>query len=116
VAPPPPSGGPRSPAGGQLARGAATADVLGTLFTLCGPASRPLVDALADHDRYGTPLGPVLDRVALDCRLRRRRTAEEAARRLPVTLLFPLVLTTLPAFALLTIVPLLVGSFSSLRL
>jgi pilus assembly protein TadC len=58
----------------------------------------------------------VLDRVSVDCRLRRRRAAEEAARRLPVTLLFPLVLTTLPAFALLTIVPLLVGSFSSLSL
>jgi hypothetical protein len=29
-------------------------------------------------------------------------------------LLFPLVLTTLPAFALLTVVPLLAGSFGSL--
>jgi tight adherence protein C len=103
-------------AGGLLARGAATGDVLATLLDACGPAVRPLVDALADHDRYGTPLGPVLDRVAIDSRLRRRRAAEEVARRLPVTLLFPLVLTTLPAFALLTIVPLLVGSFSSLSL
>jgi tight adherence protein C len=103
-------------AAGLLSRGASTGDVLVTLLETCGPACRPLVDALADHDRYGTPLGPVLDRVSIDCRLRRRRSAEEAARRLPVTLLFPLVLTTLPAFALLTIVPLLVGSFSSLRL
>jgi tight adherence protein C len=99
-----------------LARGATTGEVLSTLLTSCGPAIRPLVDALADHDRYGTPLGPVLDRVAIDSRLRRRRAAEEAARRLPVTLLFPLVLTTLPAFALLTLAPLLVGSFSSLSL
>jgi tight adherence protein C len=102
--------------GGLLSRGAATGDVLAALLDACGPAVRPLVDALADHDRYGTPLGPVLDRVAIDSRLRRRRAAEEAARRLPVTLLFPLVLTTLPAFALLTIAPLLVGSFSSLSL
>ena len=42
--------------------------------------------------------------------------AREAARRLPVSLLFPLVLTTLPAFVILTIVPLLVGSFRMLRL
>jgi hypothetical protein len=38
------------------------------------------------------------------------------ARRLPVKLLFPLVLCTLPAFALLTVVPLLVGSLRELRL
>jgi tight adherence protein C len=99
-----------------LDRGASTGEALAGLLDAGGPAARPLVDALADHDRYGTPLGPVLDRVAFDSRLRRRRAAEEAARRLPVTLLFPLVLTTLPAFALLTVVPLLVGSFSSLRL
>ena len=111
-----PMGAALGAAGGLLSRGATTSDVLAALLETCGPAVRPLVDALADHDRYGTPLGPVLDRVALDCRLRRRRAAEEAARRLPVTLLFPLVLTTLPAFALLTIVPLLVGSFSSLSL
>ena len=101
---------------GWLSRGATTGEVLTALLATCGPAVRALVDALADHDRYGTPLGPVLDRVSIDSRLRRRRAAEEAARRLPVTLLFPLVLTTLPAFALLTLAPLLVGSFSSLSL
>jgi tight adherence protein C len=111
-----PVGAALASAGGLLSRGAPTSDMLTLLLETCGPAARPLVDALADHDRYGTPLGPVLDRVAVDCRLRRRRAAEEAARRLPVTLLFPLVLTTLPAFALLTVVPLLVGSFSSLSL
>jgi tight adherence protein C len=111
-----PMGAALAAASGLLSRGATTADVLASLLDSCGPAARPLVDALADHDRYGTPLGPVLDRVSVDGRLRRRRAAEEAARRLPVTLLFPLVLTTLPAFALLTIVPLLVGSFSSLSL
>jgi tight adherence protein C len=111
-----PVGAALAEAGGLLSRGATTSELLAALLTTCGPAIRPLVDALADHDRYGTPLGPVLDRVAIDSRLRRRRAAEEAARKLPVTLLFPLVLTTLPAFALLTIVPLLVGSFSSLSL
>jgi tight adherence protein C len=111
-----PIGAALSSSGALLARGASTADALAALLDTTGPAARPLVDALADHDRYGTPLGPVLDRVAVDCRLRRRRAAEEAARRLPVTLLFPLVLTTLPAFALLTLVPMLVGSFSSLGL
>lgn len=103
-------------AASRLARGATTGAVLAQLPDDAGPATRSLVDALIDHDRYGTPLGPALDRLAVEYRQRRRRQAEEAARRLPVLLLFPLVLTTLPAFVLLTVVPLLVGSFSSLPL
>jgi tight adherence protein C len=86
----------------HAARGGTTAEALALLSRATGPAARPLVDVLAEHDRYGTPLRPALDRIAIEARLRRRRHAEEAARRLPVTLLFPLVLTTLPAFVLLT--------------
>jgi tight adherence protein C len=98
-----------------LDRGATTVQALTAVGESCGPPGRSLVDALVDHDRYGTPLGPSLDRVAIEYRLRRRRRAEEAARRLPVSLLFPLVFATLPAFVLLTIVPLLAGSFQMLR-
>jgi Flp pilus assembly protein TadB len=98
----------------HIERGGTTASALGLVLNQAGAYARPLVDALAAHDRYGTPLAPALERVAIESRLRRRRQAEEAARRLPVTLLFPLVLTTLPAFALLTVVPLLAGSFGSL--
>lgn len=98
----------------QVARGAGTADALVGLTAACGHSVQPLVDVLVDHDRYGTPLGPALDRVSIESRLKRRRQAEEAARRLPVTLLFPLVLTTLPACVLLTVVPLVVASLSSL--
>jgi hypothetical protein len=98
----------------HIERGGTTASALGLVLDRAGASARPLVEALAAHDRYGTPLAPALERVAIESRLRRRRQAEEAARRLPVTLLFPLVLTTLPAFALLTVVPLLAGSFGSL--
>jgi tight adherence protein C len=98
----------------HIERGGTTASALGLVLDHAGASARPLVEALAAHDRYGTPLAPALERVAIESRLRRRRQAEEAARRLPVTLLFPLVLTTLPAFALLTVVPLLAGSFGSL--
>ena len=111
---------PGGPAGAAVARaeayierGGSTAGALDHLAAL-GPAARPLVDALAQHDRYGTPLLPALQRVAIETRARRRRRAEEAARRLPVTLLLPLVLTTLPAFVLLTVVPLLAGSLTAL--
>src|SRR3712207_6889914 len=54
-----------------------------------------------------TTLFRSLDRLAFEVRADRRRRAEEAARRVPVKLLFPLVLCTLPAFALLTMAPLL---------
>lgn len=102
-------------AGAHVRHGGSTADAL-ALVAAAGPPVRPLVDALAQHTRYGTPLLPALDRVAIEARARRRRRAEEDARRLPVTLLFPLVLTTFPAFVLLTVVPLLAGSLGSLSL
>ncbi len=98
----------------RLRRGAALADVLPQLTVTCGEPARSLVDALVDHDRYGTPLGPALDRLAIESRLKRRRQAEEAARRLPVVLLFPLVVTSLPAFLLLAVVPLVAGSLAAL--
>ena len=85
----------------------AVAGALGTL----GPA---LTDALVAASVTGAPLGPALDRVAATARDRRRRSAEVAARRLPVTLLFPLVCCVLPAFVLLAVVPLLAGSLGSL--
>lgn len=94
--------------------GGITAEALAVLSDRAGPVVRPLVDALAEHDRYGTPVGPALARAGIEARIGRRRQADEAARRLPVTLLFPLVLTTLPAFFLLAIVPLLAGSLGSL--
>jgi tight adherence protein C len=80
-----------------------------------GSIAQPLADALALADRYGTPLAPVLDRLADEARSQRRRNAEAAARQLPIRLAFPLVGCTLPSFVLLTIVPLMAGTFSSLR-
>jgi tight adherence protein C len=102
-------------AGAHVRHGGSTAEALAQLAAT-GAAVRPLVDALVQHDRYGTPLLPALERVGIEARAHRRRRSEEAARRLPVTLLFPLVLTTFPAFVLLTVVPLLAGSLGSLSL
>lgn len=80
-----------------------------------GRVAQPLADALALADRHGTPLPPVLDRLAAEAREHRRRQADIAARQLPIRLAFPLVGCTLPSFVLLTIVPLMAGTFSSLR-
>ena len=77
-----------------------------------GPA---VVEALVVAHRTGAPLQPALQRAAAVARDRRSRAAEEAARRLPVTLLFPLVCCVLPAFVLLAVVPLLATSLQSLQ-
>lgn len=100
----------------RVRHGERTADALDAVAASLGEPVRPLVGVLCTSERYGTPLVPALERLAAEARLGRRRRAEEAARRVPVKLLFPLVLCTLPAFALLTVVPLLVGAFDSLRL
>ena len=80
-------------------------------------------DALDAFDELGEPVRPLVaslraaafDGVAADARLQRRRWVEINARKLPVQLLFPLVLCILPAFGLLAIVPLVMTSLSSLH-
>jgi tight adherence protein C len=99
----------------RLRRGQRLADALGALPEHLGPAADGFVDALATADRYGLPIEPVLDRLAIDVRTDRRRLAEQRARTLPVRLSFPLVVCTLPSFVLLAIVPALLGALSTLR-
>lgn len=94
--------------------GVPLADALVALGPDLGTSGPVLADALRAALRTGSPLGPVLDRVVLVARDRRTRNAQTAARRLPVTMLFPLVLCVLPAFGLLGVVPLLAGSLGSL--
>lgn len=98
----------------EIRMGRPTADALEDLTAVLGGPARPLVALLLASERYGVPLGESLDRVAREARLERRRRAEERARRVPVLLLFPLVLCVLPAFGLLTVVPLLMGSLPDL--
>lgn len=97
-------------------RGHRLADALDDVPTRCGDAVRPLIAALAASERYGAPLLDGLERVAADVRASRRRRADEAARKVSVKLLFPLVLCILPAFALLTVAPLIASALRSLRL
>lgn len=96
--------------------GVALADALDGLPAALGEPVRPLTAALQGAERYGAPLGDALERIAADVRRQRRQRAEEAARTLPVRLIFPLVLCTLPALVLLTIAPVVAGAVRSLRL
>lgn len=75
---------------------------------------RSLVAVLNGAERFGTRISSSLTSFAVDLRRKQRRAAEEQARRAPVKLLFPLVFLILPAFIILTIVPLLLGTFRTL--
>ena len=97
----------------RLDQGQRFADALHELAAAV-PAARPAVDLLATADRYGLALAPVLDRLADEARAQRRRLGEAQARELPVRLAFPLVCCTLPSFAVLTVVPIVVASLGSL--
>lgn len=91
-------------------------DSLETVAVSLGPGVRPLVTVLVAAERDGAALGPALERASDEARRGRRVEAEDAARRVPVLMLFPLVLCVLPAFALLTVVPVLIGTLSDLQL
>ena len=99
----------------RLARGERFADALAALVDVLGSRAIGLVATMVATDRHGLALAPAVERLADEARGQRRRLAEAAARELPVRMSFPLVLCTLPSFALVAIVPLLVGALSSLR-
>ncbi len=90
------------------------ADTMLEALAPLGERAHALGHVLVDHLRYGVPLLPGLERTGLELRLDRRRQAELDARRVPVRLLGPLVACVLPAFALLTVVPLLAASLDAL--
>lgn len=98
----------------RAAAGATFADALDRAMTPLGDRVRPLVAALNAGERDGTMLAGGLLRVSDEARRRRRVAAQERARRVPVAMLGPLLLCVLPSFALLTLVPLVLGSLSDL--
>jgi tight adherence protein C len=100
----------------EVSLGRRLADALDDLPSRAGEPVRPLVAALVASERYGAPLLTGLERLADEVRRDHRRRAEEAARKVPVKLLFPLVTCTLPAFGLLTVAPLIASAVRSLRI
>jgi Flp pilus assembly protein TadB len=99
----------------RLAAGEAVTTVLARWVTLLGDDARPLVAALEASHREGGPAADALDRIATDLRVARRQRAAERVQRLPVELLFPLVCCVLPAFVLLSVLPIALGAVGALR-
>lgn len=98
----------------QLERGATTREVLAGLSAALGPSSFQLVDALGRSSTTGAALLPALTDAAARAREQRRQSATERVRRLPVSMLFPLVGCVLPAAIVVAVVPVLVVSLASL--
>jgi tight adherence protein C len=66
-------------------------------------------------ERLGSSLADALRELADEVRDERRQNAAERARKAPVKMLFPLVFMILPAFLLLTVVPVLISTLRSIR-
>ena len=99
----------------DIGEGRGTASALEGLLARVGEPARPLCSVLLAGERYGLPTAAMLDALAIEARATRRRQDEQRARRLPITMLFPLITCTLPAFALLTVVPLLASGLQAVR-
>jgi tight adherence protein C len=76
---------------------------------------RRAVAAITRTERLGSSLSEATREVAASVRGSRRAAVTERARTAPVKMLFPLVFLVLPAFLLLTVVPVLLTTMQSIR-
>lgn len=79
------------------------------------PDLRRASAVLARSGSIGSSLSDALTQLARESRETRRAVVAERARKAPVKMLFPLVFLVLPAFLLLTVVPVLVTTLRSIR-
>ena len=69
------------------------------------PEIRTFVTALVQADRLGLPIGSVLREQSIQMRLIRRQRAEEKAQKVPVKILFPMLLCIFPTMFIVIIGP-----------
>ena len=117
------NGGLRGPLADELTGAAAAVDVGGRwrdeLAAIAVRLELPDLDAavtaLSRTESLGSSLAEAMHELADDVREARRSRAAERARKAPVKMLFPLVFMILPAFLLLTVVPVLIATLRSLE-
>lgn len=78
------------------------------------PDLRRAVVTMTRTESLGSSLSDALLELATEVRDARRSAATERARKAPVKMLFPLVFLVLPAFLLLTVVPVLISALQSI--
>lgn len=69
------------------------------------PELRGFVTAMVQADSFGIPIGQVLRVQSKEMRVKRRQRAEEAAQKVPVKILFPLIFFILPCLFIVVIGP-----------
>jgi tight adherence protein C len=69
------------------------------------PDLRRFVLALVQAEAYGLPMAEVLRTQAAELRVKRRQRAEEHAMKIPVKIIFPLVLCILPTLMIAVLGP-----------
>ena len=79
------------------------------------PDLQRAVTALSRTETLGSSLSDAITELASRVRDARRAAMTERARKAPVKMLFPLVFLVLPAFLLLTVVPVLLSTLRSIR-
>ena len=79
-----------------------------------GATAAVLGELLRAHIEEGAPVVDRLGELAVEAREHRRRQGEHDARRLPVLMLMPLVICVLPAFMLLSVVPVVYDALNGL--
>ena len=85
-------------------------DALGERTTT--PDVRHFVGAVVQADALGVPIADVLREQGKEMRTRRRQAAEEQAQKVPVKILFPLMLLILPALFIVVLGPAVLQAMS----
>jgi tight adherence protein C len=67
--------------------------------------ARAFIAALVQAGELGMPIGKVLREQARESRIKRRQRAEEAAQKVPVKIIFPVVICILPALLIAVVGP-----------
>ena len=73
------------------------------------PDLRAFTSAMVQADAFGIPVGQVLRVQSSEMRVKRRQKAEEAAQKIPVKIMIPLVLFILPSLFVSVIGPAIIG-------
>jgi tight adherence protein C len=99
----------------ELRAGRARTEVLYSMGQRTGSKElKKLATVLIDSDRFGTSLGPALRTHARYLRTRRRHSAQEAARKLSVKLIFPVFFLIMPAIFVITLGPAVLTFYEAL--